>query len=80
MSQIGEEGLKKREENSQEAPDEQSVWIQFLLDVVVLLMDPSVGQRLNSFSANGSFLSSTKMLKLYLNDTRLYINLSNYTN
>lgn len=47
MSQIGEEGLKMREENSQEAPDEQSVWIQFLRDVGVLLMDPSAGKRLN---------------------------------
>lgn len=46
MSQIGEEGLKK-EENSQEAPDEETVWIQFLRDVGVLLMDPSAGQRLN---------------------------------
>lgn len=47
MSQIGEEGLKKREKTSQEAPDEQSVWIQFLQDVGALLMDPSAGQRLN---------------------------------
>lgn len=37
MSQIGEEGLKKREENSQEAPDEQSVWIQFPWDVGVFI-------------------------------------------
>lgn len=47
MSQIGEEGLKKREKTSRGAPDEQSVWIQFLQDVGVLLMDPSAGQRLN---------------------------------